>query len=157
MVSIDEITRIEDRYAGPAGKPALGEAYWLLRERWMRGERDRETGLRLLFLSWYSCAEPTRLTGLPDDARADGTFREVYTAFGGEDSEDPEFLHVAGYMAEFQPFCIGEEDEWKATGLRCLERASELRPQGFRPEEFKGRGAYGDYFAHYWWVKRENP
>ena len=157
MVSLDEITRIENRYAVPSGEPTLGTAYRLLRERWIQGERDRDTALRLLFLAWYACAEPTWLTGLPEDARTGAMFREIYDAFGGEESEDPEFLYAAGYMAEFQPYCIGEADEWQAKGLRCLERASVLRPEGLRPEQFKGRGAYGDYFAHHWTVRPENP
>lgn len=62
---LDEITTVENDYALPSGKPRLGDAYTMLKARWVAGRRDLETGLRLMFLAWYTSAEPPFLTGLP--------------------------------------------------------------------------------------------
>jgi hypothetical protein len=143
------------------GLPELGPALALLLRRWEAGARDDETALRLLFLSWYACAEPSFLTGLPEDEEASAArFREVDAHFGGVDAGHAEFLYVAGYMASTFPFCIGEEAEWEARGGRYLLRARLLRPEGFSPGHFTGRGAYGKYFAQMFasgWVERFTP
>lgn len=142
-----EITIIETRYTESGGR-SLGQAFdgWL--ERWSCGERDRETALHLLFLAWYSCSEPTFLTGLPNDLRVSDLFQEVFDALGGEQSHDAEFLYVAGLMADLFPWCVGSELEWKARAQRCLDRSRQLLPTPLSPSVFADRGAYGQYFAH---------
>ena len=148
MKDLDEITEVEDRYALPSGQPSLGEAFLLLRERWMSGARDRETGLRLMFLAWYACSEPNTLTGLPLE-RTDSIFGEVFRDLGGEHSEDAELLFAVAVMAgkNSLPWCCGDEATWLEVAARCRERFKALRPGGFAPADFRGRGAYGDYFA----------
>ena len=149
MRDLDEITKVEERYALPSGEPSLGEAFRLLRERWSSGARDRETGLRLMFLAWYSCSEPTSLTGLPLE-RTEDIFGEVFRGLGGEQSEDAELLYAVAVMAGKNsfPWCCGDEATWLNIAARCTERFRALRPEGFAPADFRGRGAYGDYFAH---------
>jgi hypothetical protein len=147
MDDLAAITGVECRYT-EHGEPSLGEAYELLQSRWNAGGRDRETALRLLFLAWYSCSEPPFLTGLSMDAPYADVFADVFSHLGEEQSSDPEFLFAVGVMATSFPYCIGPESEWEAVGKRCVHRAAELRPEGFEPGWFEGRGAYGNYFAH---------
>ncbi|MEA9579502.1 hypothetical protein VC218_11450 [Xanthomonas nasturtii] len=148
MISLEAITEVESRYSGFNGMPSLGEAFAMLQERWEFGDRDRETALRLLFLAWYSCSEPTCLTGLPDDQRTSTIFVDTFAALGGEQSSDAEVCFAVGPMAELFPRCIGDEAHWLALGNKLSSRAHELSPQGFPPSFFKGRGSYGEYFAH---------
>jgi hypothetical protein len=149
MHELDDIAQIEARYAGPNGQPALGDALLLLLQRWGSGARDRETALRLMFLAWYSCAEPAHLTGLPTEGLA---VREILTetmnALGGPSSSDAEALWVMSIMVEFEPWLWGDPSTWASIGIQLRQRALQLRPQGFTPELFAGRGAYGEYFAH---------
>jgi len=144
---LDQISAAEYEYCGPAGRPALGAAYAMLQARWRAGQRDLETGLRLMFLSWYACAEPPFLTGLPAGEETRRVFAEVFAAFGGSASAEPELLYAVGQMCDLFPECCGGEDEWLAVGRECREATRRLRPEGFPPEHFEGRGAYGDYFA----------
>lgn len=148
MPSLEIITEVESRYTCRNGEPSLGEAFAMLQERWKSGNRDRETALRLLFLSWYSCSEPTWLTGLPDDQNTSIIFTDTFAALGGEQSSDAEVCFTVGLMAELFPWCIGDETHWLAVGAKLSSRARELSPQGFLPTLFAGRGAYGEYFAH---------
>jgi hypothetical protein len=144
---LDEITAIENGYR-PPGKPTLGDAYTLLKTRWQAGKRDLETGLRLLFLAWYSCAEPPFLPGLPTTEDTCRVVREVFAYFGGTSSTEPEILHAMGLLCEICPTCMGTYEEGIAVGVRCRKAARELNPHGYPPEHFENRGAYGDYFAH---------
>ena len=152
MVSLEQIGAVEDEYRGRQGKPSLGHAYSLLLSRWNEGARDRETALRLMFLSWYSVAEPASLTGLPGDSDTRSILLQTFESLGGKDSIDPEFCFVAGYMASLFAWIFGNEAQWIATGNSMLARARRLKPSGLSPEQFEARGAYGDYFAH---VSRE--
>jgi hypothetical protein len=145
---LDEITAVENDYALPSGKPTLGDAYAMLKARWQAGRRDLETGLRLMFLAWYSCAEPPFLTGLPTQEDTGRVFREVFAHFGGAASTEPELLHAAGLMCDLVPWCCGREEEWSAVGVECKKAARRLKPEGYPPAHFEGRGAYGEYFAH---------
>ena len=145
---LKEIMAIENQYAFPLGKPILGTAYNMLKARWQAGHRDLETGLRLMFLAWYSCAEPPFLTGLPTQENTGRVFREVFAHFGGVASTEPELLHAAGLMCDLFPWCCGSTDEWSAIGVECKKAARRLNPQGYPPAHFEGRGTYGDYFAH---------
>jgi hypothetical protein len=54
------ITESGTEYSLPSGKPRLGDAFAMLKARWQAGRRDLETGLRLMFLAWYACAELQR-------------------------------------------------------------------------------------------------
>lgn len=152
-MDLHDITRIELDYVKLPDSPetrTLGKAYRLLKQRWLEGHKDRETALRLMFLAWYSCAEPNTYTGLPDPDEEDtaSIFREVFTHLGGEASEDAEVLYAVGLMAHLFPDCIGPENEWKEIAKRCFQKAHSFRPAGFHPSDFSGRGYYGEYFAH---------
>ena len=146
-MDIRDITEIESRYCSPDGKPVLGDAMFHLRTRWEAGYRDRETGLRLLFLAWYTCAEPTRLTGLPEQGGMMPLFQSVFAHLDGSLPNDPEFLFVAGYMAALWPWCCGQDVKWEATGRICLKKF-QATGAVLLPVTFSGRGAYGFYFAH---------
>jgi hypothetical protein len=145
---LDEITAVENDYALPSGKPRLGGAYAMLLARWQAGRRDLETGLRLMFLAWYTNAEPPFLTGLPTQEDTMQVFREVFDHFGGITSNEPELLFAAGLMCGMFPWCCGAEEEWSARSGECMKAAWRLKPEGYPPVHFEGRGAYGDYFTH---------
>jgi hypothetical protein len=141
------LPEIERRYT-EGGQPSLGDAFRLLNQRWLTGSHDRETVLRLLFLAWYSCSEPPFLTGLTDVGDSASLFRELFAFLGGENSDDEEFLFVAGYMVSLFACCVGPEAEWVLKGERCLTRWRQLARAPIDPARFEGRGAYGQYFAH---------
>jgi hypothetical protein len=126
----------------------MEEDYIQLRNSWDAGDRDRERALRLLFLAWMHWADPPFVTGLSEDPREIPLWHEIYAYFGGEDSDDAEFLHVAGLMAHLFPWVLGNESAWEATAERMRARSLQLQPEGFSPELFEGRGEFGDYFAH---------
>ena len=88
-------------------------------------------------------ANPARFT------HAAELWRNVFHSFGGEASQDAEFLYVASIMADITPWALGDEGDWKAAATRMRARALTLKPHGFSPEEFEGRGKYGEYFAHH--------
>ena len=145
---LSQITVIENEYRVPIGKPILGKAYGMLKARWEAGERDPETGLRLMFFAWYGNAEPPYLTGIEFElGEGPQIFQEVFSFFGGLECGVPELLFVVGVMAEIAVFACGEDEEWTAIGNFCARAARELRPSGYPPEHYEGRGAYGDYFA----------
>lgn len=122
--------------------------YERLRTGWRNGNREREGGLHLLFLAWMHWADPSFVTGMTDDPEAGDLWRAVYAHFGGEDSEDAEFLHMAALMASLTPWGLGDEAEWKSRADRMTARSRKFRPGGFSPTFFEGRGEYGRYFAH---------
>jgi hypothetical protein len=126
----------------------MEEDYTQLRDRWDVGDRDREHALRLLFLAWMHWADPPFVTGMSEDPRAEELWHEIFLHFGGEDSCDAEFLHVAGLMAGIFPWVLGDKQAWDAAAERMKMRSLQLRPEGFPPEFFEGRGDFGDYFAH---------
>lgn len=145
----------------------MEEEYRKLREDWDAGKRSREDGLRLLFLAWMHWADPSFVTGLSEDPRAQTLWHDVFAHFGGEGSSDAEFLHVAGMMARVFPPDPENWDAWVEAGRRMTSRSLELSPDGFSPELFKGRGEYGDYFegqardapTHVWfpdWLKQRH-
>lgn len=144
-VCLEEITRVEDKYR--IGQPSLGRALELLRERWRAGSRDEETALRLLFLIWYSVAEPDWLTGLPSDIEPAKEFSAVFTEAGGEDSATATLLLAVAKMAEICPYALGDEEEWLQKAAPLAEKARQVDPQ-IDAHTFAGRGAAGDYFQH---------
>jgi hypothetical protein len=119
-----------------------------LKAAWELGHRDREDALHLLFLAWMHWADPPFVTGLKDDLDAEDLWRTIFGYFGGENSIDAEFLHVAGLMVGIFPWGLGDEIEWASRAERMKARSLDLRPDGFSPEFFEGRSDYGDYFAH---------
>lgn len=145
-MNLEEITALESGYVRD-GQPTLGLAYEQLRLRWDSAVRDRETSFRLLFLSWYTCSEPTWLTGLPNGVDTRSLFRQIAAHLLESDPRDPEFLFVAGYMAYVLPYCCGDDDEWAEWGSNRLE-GYRLTGRTLTPEDFDARTAYGEYFAH---------
>jgi hypothetical protein len=127
---------------------SMEEAYLTLRAGWTTGDRDRERSLHLLFLSWWHWAEPEFLTGLSDDPTAVRLWHEIFGHFGGAASQDAEFLFVSSIMACVTPWAFGDEDVWAGTADTMMARSLLLKPDGFSPETFVGRGDYGEYFAH---------
>ncbi|SOB79798.1 hypothetical protein SAMN06297144_0737 [Sphingomonas guangdongensis] len=126
----------------------MEETYQALRSDWFGGSRDRETALHLLFLSWWHWAEPEFLTGLTYDPASAELWHEVFNHFGGQASEDAEFLFVAAIMAGITPWAFGDENEWTAAAAAMMAHARSLQPDELSPGVFEGRSAYGDYFAH---------
>lgn len=126
----------------------MEEAYQTLRAGWIAGNRDRERALHLMYLAWWHWAEPDFLTGLSDDPAAVQLWHAVFNHFGGKASSDPEFLFVAAIMAEITPWMLGNEAVWTKAAETMMARSLVLKPDGFSPEAFDGRGEYGEYFAH---------
>ena len=126
----------------------MDEEYKKLRAGWIVGERGREGALRLLFLSWMHWADPPGVTGMDDDPEAANLWHAIFAHFDGEASSDPEFLYIASIMAVVAGWGLGDEDEWSAAAERLRTRLLQIRPEGFTPDAFKGRGEYGRYFAH---------
>lgn len=122
--------------------------YRRLKADWERGGRDREGALHLLFLAWMHWADPPFATGMEEDPDASDLWRAIYADFGAEEAEDAEFLHVAAIMAGLFPWELGDEDEWGERARRMTARSLAIKPEGFLPDVFEGRGRYGAYFAH---------
>ena len=146
-MELSEIAKIEEQYGGAHGKPVLGEAFQRLKARWDTGQRDRETCLRLLFLTWYCCSEPNEFTGLPGNVNTAGLFPSIFALLNDMTPDDPEFLFVVGYMASLWSWCCGESREWEQTGKECLRRF-QSSGEHLESKTFVGRGTYGHYFAH---------
>jgi hypothetical protein len=126
----------------------LEAEYQALKAGWSKGERDREAALRLMFYAWMHWAEPPHVTGLSDDPDSPALWLGAFASLGGEKADGPEFLHAAGMMATLFPWGLGEEALWEQRGREMARRSLLLRPGGFSPAFFEGRGDYGDYFAH---------
>lgn len=110
--------------------------------RWRRGDRDTELALRLLFHAW-DCQEPGDL--LPwEETDPVEVFREVFTALGGSESDNAEFLFAAGNMIVLFPYRTGLDEDH---GNACLRRFLKICPQGIPQQQFEGRGEFGDHFA----------
>jgi hypothetical protein len=126
----------------------MERAYAELKARWIAGERDRDLGLRLMFLAWMHWADPPFVTDLTDDPEAEGLWRDVFAYSGGETSTDAEFLFVSGIMAELFPYALGDEKEWTQRGSRMKSRAIELQPTALSLSTFDDQDEYGRYFRH---------
>ena len=148
----DALLALENISIGRDGEPTLGDALVLALDEWRSGNSDRELRLHLLFLAWYCNIEPSHLTGLDKTTIAsselDGIFQDVYTTFAEEIADDAETLYVVGLMAHLSPWLLGEDvPTWEVRSKDFQMRYRELLPDGISPGCFKGRGAYGDYFA----------
>lgn len=147
-----EVIELENRSLGFHGEPTLARAFKLLLQDWDAGTRSRESGLHLLFLSWYLMLEPPHLTGLELDdsisAQLGPVFNRVHDYFAGTLSNDAEMLYVVGLMAHLTPWLLGEVDKWESLSAQYRILYRQLAPNGLDPNLFRGRGAYGDYFGH---------
>ena len=123
--------------------------YRWLKSAWQSAPSSREDALHLLYFAWMHWADPQFVTGMEYDPDASELWRAIFDVFGGEQSEDAEFLHVAALMTGLFPECLGDPDEWTARAERMEARSIQLEPKGFAPEHFDGRGDYGEYFAHH--------
>jgi hypothetical protein len=144
------ILDLENRNVGDHGEPTLGPALELAAVEWRSGNRDRELCLHLLFLSWY--CNPPHLTGYQETAFPSGElselFCDVYKSIETQVLDDAEFLYVVGLMAQLTPYLLGEDEAtWQDRSLAFRKRYRMLAPAGLTASLFKGRGAYGDYFA----------
>ncbi len=126
----------------------MEERYRQLRSIWEAGDRDREHALHLIFYAWMHWADPPFVTGLAEDPTATELWFDVFNYFGGEESSDAEFLHIAGMMIHIFPWALGDEETWETVAQRMKLRSLELRPQGFPPELFEDRADFGEYFLH---------
>lgn len=129
----------------------MADAYRILRQAWDKGERDRELGLHLLFLSWYGLVEPPFLTGFPPSREnsqdLQHAFSEVYQQFSPRYGDDPEFLYAVGLMVHLFPWALDESAAWEQISEEYRRKYRQLAPQGFNPALFENRGAYGAYFG----------
>jgi hypothetical protein len=151
------VLRLENRSIGRdgghgrRGEPTLGQALEAALAEWRAGNRDRELGLHLLFLAWYCSLEPPHLTGFDAGAALfdlPSIFVEVYETFAPGNLDDVEFLYVVGLMAHLSPWLLGEKVEtWESRSEQFRKRYRQLAPQGLPASRFRGRGAYGHYFA----------
>jgi hypothetical protein len=133
----------------PRPEPLEG-IYNELCRRWAMDAINRDLTLELMFLAWWHWAEPEFLTGLPYTPEAMPLWRMLFEEFGGECSDDPEFLFAAGVMLEITPWALrGDADANEKLGTRMLARSLEVRPQGFAPGYFDESREYGEYFAHH--------
>ena len=148
----DAILALENRSVGSNGEPTLGEALALAIQDWEAGSNDRELRLHLLFLAWYCSLEPPHLTGCDEivvpSARLPEVFSAVHETFVGSILDDAEALYVVGLIAQLTPWLLGGDQEtWETRSRVYRARYKALVPEGLTPSTFRGRGAYGDYFA----------
>ncbi len=132
----------------------LAEAYKILSGQWKQGERDRELGLLLFFISWYAMIEPGSDTGfgetdgfeLKRNAELNGTLRKVHAYFEPKIFDDVEMLYVIGLAAHMFYFMFDDSDDWEKRGILYREKYRKLAPNGIDPEIFSGRGFFGEYY-----------
>ena len=122
--------------------------YARLKGAWLKGNRDREAALNLMFHAWMHWADPSFVTGLNDDPDALRIWHEIYDHFGGTEASDDEFLFVAQIMATVTPWALGDESVWSHKAAALSQRLKALRSSMLEPTIFEGRGEYGRYFAH---------
>jgi ribosomal protein S18 acetylase RimI-like enzyme len=125
--------------------------YDRLRARWLAGDRGRALQLQLMYFAWFHWADPSFATGLSDanEMEAAVIWRTLFDGFGAEQSDDAEFLYVAAIMVSIFPPPLAWHEIWDPRVERMRARLAELRPEGFTPADFEGRGDYGDYFANH--------
>ena len=146
-----EALDLENRSVGVDGEPTLAEAYKILKECWLNGDRNRELGLHLTFLAWYGLVEPGHLTGFveSDELRRElnQLLTEVHTYFEPQIYQDAEMLYVVGLAAHMFWFMFDDASAWKKRASEYRQRYHALAPNGIDPAMFQNRGAYGAYYA----------
>jgi hypothetical protein len=142
---------LENRNVGIKGEPTLAEAYKILKEGWLDGDRDRELGLHLMFLAWYGLVEPGHLTGFVDGdelrRELNQLLTEVHTYFEPKINQDAEMLYVVGLAAHMFWFMFDDASAWEKRAIEYRQRYHALAPNGIDPAMFQNRGAYGAYYA----------
>ena len=136
-----------DQHYAELGGETLGDALSGYQTAYSEGQVDHEAVLRMLFLCWYSYAEPPFMTGLRGDDETAEWFSKLFDEHGGLQSEDAEMLFVVGTLAAYIPDSLDASRDWTTVGREAWRRALKLRPAGFTGEEFVGRGAFGQYFS----------
>ena len=147
-----EALELENRSIGIGGEPTLADAYAILRERWIAGDRNRELGLHLMFLAWYGMVEPPFLTGFLEENEINGslmqTLTEVHNFFQPRTAEDAELLYAFGLAAHLFGFMFDDPTTWELRGEEYRKLYRQIAPNGIDPTIFDGREAYGDYYGH---------
>ncbi|HBE83327.1 MAG TPA: hypothetical protein DDW24_11165, partial [Blastocatellia bacterium] len=89
---------LEYRGYSQNGEPVLIDAYRILKKQWNEGDRDREVGLHLLFLSWYGLVEPPFVFGeyVEEVDKLQQTFNQVFEYFQPQINSDPVLLYEIG-------------------------------------------------------------
>lgn len=145
----------QNRNIGIDVEPTLADDYEILKERWRNGERDRELGLHLMFLSWYGIIEPSHITGFPttDEMRQEliQMLNQVHAYFEPQIRRDAEMLYVVGVAAQMFWFMLDDDLEnariWEKRGEDYHKYYRALQPNGIDPAIFQNRGTYGEYYA----------
>ncbi len=146
---------LENRSIGNNGEPTLADAYEILKEHWRNGDRDREIGLHLMFLSWYGIIEPRHITGFPetDEMRQEliQMLNRVHAYFEPQIHQDAEMLYVVGVAAHMFWFMLEDDLEdarvWEKRAENYHKHFRAILPNGIDPIIFHNRGAYGEYYA----------
>jgi hypothetical protein len=151
MTIPQEALDLENRSVGINGEPTLADAYRILKERWLNGDRDRELGLHLMFLAWYGLVEPGHLTGFveSDELRRElnQVLTEVHKYFEPQIYQDAEMLYVVGLAAHMFWFMFDDASTWEKCAIEYRQRYHALAPDGIDPATFQNGGAYGAYYA----------
>lgn len=146
-----EALELENRSIGMDGEPTMAAAYRILMDHWRSGERDRELGLHLMFLAWYGLVEPEQYTGFAEAEEEKRklrlTFNEVHAYFEPQIEQDAEMLYTVGLAADMFWYMFDDAAVWEERGERYCRLYRALLPDGIDPEIFRGRGAYGEYYA----------
>lgn len=141
----------ENRSIGIHGEPTLANAYEILRRQWLNGDRDRELGLHLMFLSWYGLIEPGHLTGFSENENLtrelNQMLSEVHTYFAPQIHEDAEILYAFGLAAEMFWYMFDDAPAWEQRAKNYKKHYRTLAPNGIDPKVFQNRGAYGVYYG----------
>lgn len=130
-------------YWSPRDSSASREA---LLARWY-SLPDKGTALRLAFLEWWSCSEPSFLTGLPDYDDGASLFPELAAYLTSPSEIDGTVRFVLGWMSKSFPWCCGcGPTPWEAAGEKLW---SEFLASGDADmSEFSDDSTYGVYFTH---------
>lgn len=146
------VLELENRSLGRNGEPTLAAAYHQLKVHWDTGNRDREVILHLLFLAWYGLEEPQHITGFENldiiSVELQQTFTTVFRYVQPAINNDVEMLYIIGLMAYLFPYLLTPDINWETISEQYRQRYRVLEPNGIRPEAFRNRGAYGEYFEH---------
>jgi hypothetical protein len=148
MSDLEAVNEIEYAHLNrrPGEAPTLYKSYDLLLSRWTSGDRNRETTLRLLFLSWLSYSEANFLTGLePAPPRL---LVDLLRAIDIDHTSDEETLFVLHTMLQVCGDLIAHQHPQLAELIDRNEPRIERKFRIVAPSIFVNRRAYGQYFAH---------
>jgi hypothetical protein len=128
-------------------EPGNVETAWrAVRALWDKNH-DRDVALQLAFYEWWSCREPSFLTGLPELAPGESKFPDAYAYLSSQHADDLLMKFVMGWMMFDAPYCCGPAgDEWPAVGTRLWQ--SFWEEGGLPPSSFDRSTEFGRYFSH---------